>query len=194
MKKISLILLTVCLLLLCSCGESKTQAPTVNPDEPYATVNGETITVEEIEYFKKRDRSDIINEFSAEYNITDFATFWDTMYDGSTTPTDALQKRALEDAVSAKVKLVEMKKQGIYDDITFNGLQSRAEEYNESHKNQPATVGVNSIDLTSFYTYYLETGEMELKNRLEMEQDEFEKYLEDLISDAETQMISEKQN
>lgn len=169
MKKFSVIiyLLSAVVLLLCSCGNNAEQTeaePTTDGNSVYCTVNGEEIACSEIAYFKKRDRADIINEFSANYGVTDFSAFWETEYDGIT-PAQALEDRALEDAVSAKIRFVLMRENGIYADISYAGLQALAQEYNDTHEGK-TTVGLTSIDLNTFYTYYLDNGEMELKNVL----------------------------
>ena len=74
-----------CFLLLLSlfagCGKQKPA-----PNNIVAYINGEAITAREIDYFKTRDRADIINAFSEQYGVTDFSDFWDKDFDG-TTPT-----------------------------------------------------------------------------------------------------------
>lgn len=153
-----------CLLLLLSffagCGKQKPA-----PNNIVAYINGEAITAREIDYFKTRDRADIINAFSEQYGVTDFSDFWDRDFDG-TTPTQALEEKAFEDACDAKIRLVLMREKGVYEDISFEGLEAKALAYNDAHKNQKNTVGVQSIDMQQFYTYYISTGEMTLKNIL----------------------------
>lgn len=168
MKKIGIIALLLILVLLCSCGkaeEAKSESTTPEADAVYALVNGEEITFAETEYFKTRYKSDIINDYAEKYGVEDFADFWDKDFDG-TTPAQALEKRAFDEAVSAKIKLVLMRENGIYEDISFAALKQKALDYNAQHKNKGADVGIKTVDLNSFYTYYISTGEMELKNRL----------------------------
>ncbi|HBL41295.1 MAG TPA: hypothetical protein DDY98_06935 [Ruminococcaceae bacterium] len=152
----------ILLLLICACG----QKPSVSAPEAtvLATVNGEALTQTEVDYFTKRSRSDIINQYAEAYGITDFSNFWATEY-GGTTPTQALRELAFSQAVQAKIELLLLKQNGIYEDISFQALHDKAVEYNQTHQNKTA-VGLTEIDLDNFYTYYLETGKMELKNRL----------------------------
>lgn len=156
--------ISVCLLLLLNvlvgCGKQASPAQTV-----VATINGETITDREISYFKTRNRTRIINQFAEQYAVTDFSDFWDKSFDG-VTPRQALEQQAFEDACSAKIRLLLMRDKGVYDDISFTALENKAKAYNAAHENQKNTVGVRTIDLTTFYTYYLSTGEMTLKNLL----------------------------
>lgn len=163
MKRIIFIILSAAVfLLLVSCGKtgSESEAPAVT-----ATVNGETITAEETEYFSSRYRGQIINEYSEKYGVTDFSEFWDKEFDGKT-PRRALEECALEQAIDAKIKLVLMRENGIYDDISFSALKAKAEKYNREHENQKGNVGLNTVNMASFYTYYISNGEMELKNIL----------------------------
>ena len=167
------ILMSVCLF---SCGkEEKT-------DEVYATVNGEEIMSREIEYFSSKERANVIGEYMQKYDITIAEDFWSQEYDGKT-PQQELDRRALEKAVEAKIKLVQMKEQGIYDDISYNGLYRRAVEFNKKNENAQGVVGVKTIDLEQFYTYYISTGEMELENllsesKLKPSDEEVSKYAE----------------
>ena len=164
MKKLSLILLAA-LFILCfaACGEKAPEAP--DTDAVRATVNGEAVTAEEIDYFKSRCRADIINDFAEKYGVKDFSDFWERDFDG-TTPSAELEKAALSQAAEAKIKLVMMRENGVYDDISFAGLKKKAEQYNLEHENVQGSVGITSIDMSGFYTYYVSTGEMELKNIL----------------------------
>lgn len=163
MKRIVTILLSAAVFLLpVGCGKtgSKSETPAV-----IALVNGEAITEEETAYFSTRYKGQIINKYSEKYGITDFSEFWDKEFDGKT-PRQALDEYALEQAIEAKIKLVFMRENGIYDDISYSALKTMAEEYNREHENQKGNVGLNSINMASFYTYYISNGEMELKNIL----------------------------
>ena len=153
-------------MMLCSCTQQEQPEPTTVPaNQCVATVNGEQIMSEEIEYFKTRYRSDIINEYAEKYGVTDFSDFWDKSFDGKT-PTQSLEETALRHATEAKIKLVLMRENGIYDDVSYAGLKAKAEKYNAEHENQQGNVGLKTVDISSFYTYYVSTGEMELKNIL----------------------------
>ena len=162
MKKFISVILLAAVFLLVSCGKAESKK-----DEPAvcAAVNGEAITVEEKEYFSSRYRAQIINDYSEKYGIKDFSEFWDTEFDGKT-PRQALDEYALKQAAEAKIKLVLMRENGIYDDISFSALKAKAEKYNREHENQKGNVGLNTVNMASFYTYYISNGEMELKNIL----------------------------
>ena len=162
MKKTAFVFLFIVFaFLLASC--SKENAEPQKKD--YAVVNGETVTADEMDYFRGRNRAVIINEYAEKYGVTDFSDFWDKDFDGST-PSQILEDRAFEQAVEAKIKLVMMRDKEIYDDISFSGLKERAEKYNEEHKNAVGNVGIKTVDMNGFYTYYISTGEMKLKNSL----------------------------
>lgn len=171
----------------CACSDEKS-ASIDKENTVYATVNGEELTTEEIDYFKGRCKAEVINEYAEKYNITDFSEFWDKEFDG-TTPAEYLEKKAFECAVQAKVKLILMKENGIYEDISYSALRKKAQDYNDSNKNKKGNVGLNSISIDGFYTYYISNGEMKLKNILSekenMTNEEYEMYIGNLTDKAE---------
>ena len=59
-----------------------------------------------------------------------------------------------------------MRENGIYEDISFDALEAKAQAYNAEHKDQKNVVGINTIDLSQFYSYYISTGEMTFKTTL----------------------------
>ena len=151
-----LILISVFLFLLCSCAEDEA-VTTV------AVVNGETVTQEEFDYFKARKRADVINYYISEFNAKVDEDFWQTDFNGIT-PEKDLEDRAISECVKAKIQLVLCRENGIYDDISFGGLRQRAENFNSQDKS--GAIGLKTIETDTFYTYYIDTGVMELKNIL----------------------------
>lgn len=151
-----LILISVVLFLLCSCAEDEA-VTTV------AVVNGETVTQEEFDYFKARKRADVINYYISEFNAKVDEDFWQTDFNGIT-PEKDLEGRAISECIKAKVQLVLCRENGIYDDISFVGLRQRAENFNSQDKS--GAIGLKTIEIDTFYTYYIETGVIELKNIL----------------------------
>ncbi len=171
MKKISLFLIAAALLFLCSCSEKTAE------NSVYAYVNSQEITQKEFDFFLSRSRADIMREFSQEYNISDFSDFWSTEY-GGITPQQALEKRALENAAQAKVKFIEMQKYGIYDGVSWEYFENKAAEYNKSRSTEKG-VGLSSVDMTRFYTYYLSLGEIELRKLVEKDgKTDYDEYIE----------------
>lgn len=154
--RIILILISVVLFLLCSCAEDEA-VTTV------AVVNGETVTQEEFDYFKARKRADVIKYYISEFNAKVDEAFWQTDFNGIT-PEKDLEDRAFSECVKAKIQLVLCRENGIYDDISFVGLRQRAENFNSQDKS--GAIGLKTIETDTFYTYYIETGVIELKNIL----------------------------
>ena len=81
-----LILISVFLLFLCSCTEDEA-VTTV------AVVNGETVTQEEFDYFKARQRANVINYYISEFNAKVDEDFWQKDFNGIT------PEKALENAL-----------------------------------------------------------------------------------------------
>ena len=182
MKRIikPLLILLTGMLLLVSCAKKST-------DTVYARVNGTAVSQREYDFFVSRTRAEVMSEYSQKYDISSYTDFWQTEFDGKT-PSSVLSERALEKAAKAKVLFIEMKDRGIYDDVTWDYFEALAEKYNEEHKNQK-TVGLKSIDMSKFYIYYLSTGEIELRNRLEKEGiTDYDGYISSLYADMKIEM------
>ncbi len=147
------------LLIFASCSKKSERVVRV-----YGYVNGEAVLQDEVEYFMKRNKAEIIKYYSEKYGVTDYSDFWDKEFDGKT-PHDMLTEISFRDACEYKTVFMLMKEKHIYKDISFLGLKEEALKYNQKHISEKA-VGANTIDTESFYTYYFQTGEIELKNQL----------------------------
>ncbi len=182
---------TVCLilsfLLMCvfsSCEKEKSEQ---SGEKIVYTVNEEGITQNEIDYFKNRLRASVLNEFMSKYSVEYTDAFWQTEFDGIT-PLQVLEERSLEESAMARLQLSLMEDEGIYDDSSFSALYEKAEMFNRENENKSGVVGLKSIDMSQFYTYYLENGIMELKNiyikgKLKPTDDEIEKEKNEVISE-----------
>ena len=163
MKKSSVILTLLCVcLMLCAC--TKTEAEKEITDA-VATVNGESIAPEELEYFKGKLKAQILNDYMEKYSIEYVPDFWNRDFDGKT-PQQALDEQALEKCVMAKLQFVLMRDKGIYTDISYQGLYNKAIAFNEENSGKEGVVGLKSIKMEQFYSYYLDNGIMELRNVL----------------------------
>ena len=160
MKKLLCILLSAFLLLLVSSCSDKQKAAEKNA---VATVNGEAITQDEYEYFRKKYKSQVLNECLEKFDVEYTEAFWKTEFDGIT-PEEILHDRIIKECVMAKIQLLLMKEEGIFEDVSFAGLKLKAETFNSENENKEGVVGIKSIQMSQFYSYYLQTGIMELQN------------------------------
>ncbi len=169
MKRLLALLISAFFALsFCACTKKEENKP-IEQIIPDLTVNGERVIEEEYKYFYEITRSEIITDYAQKYEITDFYGFWEKEFDGKT-PTAELEERTIRKCVRAKIELNLCKDNGIYDDISFDGLKAKAEQFNAENKNKSGVVGLKSISMNTFYTYYIDTGVMELKNRLEKDE------------------------
>lgn len=154
------VLLTVFLMVFwfASCTEEKTAE-----NEVVVTVNGEAVTQQEIDYFKGKFKAEVLNDYIEKYSVEYTEDFWQTEFDGKT-PEDTLYEKAFEESIMVKLQFAAMREEGIYDDITFEGLREKAESFNAENENKEGVVGIKSIKMSQFYTYYFQNGVMELKN------------------------------
>lgn len=128
-----------------------------------AYVNSEPVTEEEFEYFREKCKSEVLNDCLEKFSVRYTDDFWQTEFDG-VTPEEILYERALSECVRAKIQFLLMKEEGIYEDITFAALKEKAEKFNEENAGKEGVVGIKSIPMNQFYSYYLQTGVMELQN------------------------------
>ncbi len=155
---VALSLLLIFFITSCSAEKKETEK-----ESCVATVNGEPITTEEYEYFRKKYKSQVLNECLSKYGKEYSEEFWQTEIDG-VTPEKILHDRVIEECVMAKIQFLLMKEEGIYEDISFEGLKLKAEKFNSENENKEGVVGIKSIGMSQFYSYYLQTGIMELQN------------------------------
>ena len=157
-KILSAFLLAVTVLTLFACTKKEDAGKTA-----LFTVNGEVVTQAEIDYFKGKLRAEVLNDYIEKYNIEYTENFWQTEIDGKT-PEETLNELAREESIMAKIQFVLMREEGIYDDITYEGLYKKAEAFNNENASKQGVVGIKSIKMSQFYSYYLQNGIMELKN------------------------------
>lgn len=126
-------------------------------------VNGEAVTEEELDYFTEKYKAETINTFIDEYDAEYTEKFWQTEFEGKT-PQEALDEKAKEECIKAKIQFSLMREEKIYADTTYEALRKKAESFNKDNENAKGTVGIKSINMSEFYSYYLENGIMELKS------------------------------
>ncbi len=163
-----LICVSICFALLfsfssCSASTEK-EKPKGEESDAFFSVNGEEITADELDFFRSRLRSRVISDFARRFEINDFSTFWESEFGGES-PKEKLETLALEEAAKAKLTLILCRENGIYDEISWSALKEKAEKYNAEHKN--GGVGLKSIDMETFYLYYVENGKIELEKYID---------------------------
>lgn len=185
MKKVlSVFLLIITAFSLFSCAKQEDVTK-----QAVLTVNGEVITQAEIDYFKGKLRAEVLNDYLEKYSVQYNENFWQTTFDGKT-PEQALEEKAREESIMAKIQLILMREEGIYDDITYEGLYKKAEAFNNENADKQGVVGIKTIKMSQFYSYYLQNGIMELKNiyaegKLKPTQEEIDKKILDLSDELE---------
>ena len=148
------------LMLLYGCSEDNTKAE----GDVVFYVNGDEVTQAELTYFENSLRAEVMSYFVSEYSAEYSEDFWTCEYNGKT-PYAELRSRAIEKCTDAKLRLALCREYGIYTDISFAALRQKAEQFNLSAEDSTGP-GITKINMNSFYTYYLETGELELVNRM----------------------------
>ena len=159
-------------------------------------VNGEAVTQEEVDYFKGKLKAEVLNNYIEKYSVEYTEDFWETEFEGLT-PQEVLDEMALEESIMAKIQFVLMREEGIYDDISFEALRQKAETFNAENENKEGVVGIKSIQLSQFYTYYLQNGKMELQNiysegKLVPTEEEIKEKTDELMAQVNSSDVSEQ--
>lgn len=187
-KKASIYAITfIMILCLCACSAKTVEnVQTVKNDA--GSVNGEIITSDELNYYIMQLRTSVINKYVNDYGITYSDNFWNEEVSGVSAQ-EYLKNLAFDECVKSKIQLTKCKEYDIFDDISFSALKAKAEKINADNAGKK-TVGISSIDMNVFYTYYVETGALKLKNVLvengtiEKESD-YDDYIASLIKSAD---------
>lgn len=159
MNRICITITLFCMLIiLCACKQ-------INESIAVATINGESITAGELDYFKGKLKAQVLNDYLEEYSMKYTPDFWSREFDGKT-PEQALKKQALDKCFLAKLQFVMMRENGIYTDISYQGLYKKAIAFNKTNTYKEGVVGLKTIKMSQFYSYYLDNGAMELRNIL----------------------------
>lgn len=176
---------------LCACsGQDNKPEQSVSTDA--GEVNGEVITADELDYFIGRLRTNVITMYVNDYGVEYSDGFWTEEVSGIT-PQKYLKNAAFDECVRAKIQLIKCREYGIYDNISFSALKEKAEKFNNDNEGKK-TVGISSIDMNVFYTYYIETGALALKNKLKddgvIEKDsDYESYIDLLVNSAKIKRL-----
>ncbi len=161
MRKIIIPFLLI--LTLCSCASRYPGQTFPEIEYPEATINGETVTYSELEYFEEQHKSEVMSKFILEYNAIPDDDFWDTPINGET-PRKYLYNLCKEKILKAKIQLILCRENNIYEDISIDYFYQLKEQHNKTFKNNE-TIGISQIPVL-YYDYYIDNGVMDLKNIL----------------------------
>ena len=188
-KKITALAAVVLLIFaMCACSQQKSESGQ-KTDTDAGEVNGEVITADELNYFIIKLRTNVITKYVNDYGVEYSDGFWNEEVSGIS-PQKYLENEAFDECVRAKIQLIKCREYGIYDDISFSALKAKAEKFNKDNEGKK-TVGIQSIDMNVFYTYYIENGALALKNKLTedgaIEKDsDYDGYIDGIVKEAKT--------
>jgi PPIC-type PPIASE domain. len=118
-------------MLLAAAGFAFASALRYQKENSYAAlVNGEPISVRELEHRMQADRSQVVQYFREKYNAEDNAGFWEKSYNGET-PLDTLRKKALDECVKIKVQQILAQKKGIIKGISYSAFLKELDKENK---------------------------------------------------------------
>ncbi|KPV57646.1 peptidylprolyl isomerase [Paenibacillus sp. A3] len=141
-----------------------------NEEDVIATVNGSPIHVEEFQRAIRLNKSAIMNYFRDQHHADQSETFWTTSFDGEI-PIEMLKKKALDDCVRLKVRLLQAKDLGILQDISYPGFLRQLQQENhrraEAIKNRQVVYGPERYDEDTYLEYLLTNSTLAVKQHLQ---------------------------
>lgn len=171
MKKLRIGLL-ICLSLALLSGAAVTGAKMIETKHAYMTINGDSVSEEELRFYMTASRADAISRFAPEAAAGMDKTFWKTAQNG-VTPAEYLTEAAVESLRNDRALFAECEKRGLCEKLDYATIvrQMNAENAlrSEKRKNGEPVYGVTSYTVTTYYDYLKSNLKIALREALEGE-------------------------
>lgn len=194
MNKLRVIVLTIGLvfitnIILFGCSGNK--------DSSIAVINGENISLNLLKHYVLKNRAAVINQFTKKYKVTDYTNFWYSSYGNQEVPAQILKDNSLQDCISTSIQLILAKKQGVLNDISYEGFLKKWQESNKLRKQEvlekKTIYGPVEFNESSYFEYLFSLTVLELKKILcSKEFDTTEKNMKDFYERNKLKMYSKK--
>jgi hypothetical protein len=168
-KKVCMMALTILALLsnlMCKRFEDINNYPYV------ATINNEPISVKEFKEFLNKNRSQIYDYFSHNYEIKDIQNFWNTNFNGEI-PGEIIKQKTIEQCSKVKIQQLLAKKYDLVKDISYSAFLKDFERENELRKQgnegKKVTYGLSEFNELTYFNYNLSIMVIQLKEKLAKE-------------------------
>lgn len=171
MKKLRIGLL-VCLSLALLSGVAVMGAKMIETKHAYITIDGDSVSEEELRFYMTASRADTISRFAPEAAAGIDKAFWETGQNG-VTPAEYLTEAAVESLQNDRALFAECEKRGLCERLDYAVIirQMNAEnaQRSEKRKNGEPVYGVTSYTVTTYYDYLKSNLKLALREALESE-------------------------
>lgn len=171
MKKIRIGII-VCILLAVLSGAAAAGAKMLETKNAYLTINNDSVSNDELEFYMTASRADAILRFSSDISSSADEGFWETEQNG-TTPSEYLAEIAVENLKKDRALFVECEKRGLCEKLSYEKIIKKMNAENalrsEKLKKGEPVYGVTEYTAASYYDYLKSNLQIALREKLENE-------------------------
>ncbi len=171
MKKIRIGII-ICVSLAVLSGAAVAGAKMLETKNAYLTINNDSVSKDELEFYMKASRSDVILRFTSDTLSNADKDFWETEQNGIT-PAEYLLEIAVENLKNDRALFAECEERGLCEKLSYEKIikQMNAENATRAKKlkNGEPVYGVTEYTVVSYYDYLKSNLQIALREKLENE-------------------------
>lgn len=171
MKKIRIGII-ICVSLAVLSGAAVAGAKMLETKNAYLTINNNSVSKDELEFYMKASRSDAILRFTSDASSSADKDFWETEQNGIT-PAEYLLEIAVENLKNDRALFTECEERGLCEKLSYEKIIKQMNAENASRakklKNGEPVYGVTEYTVVSYYDYLKSNLQIALREKLENE-------------------------
>lgn len=171
MKKIRIGII-ICVSLAVLSGAAVAGAKMLETKNAYLTINNNSVSKDELEFYMKASRSDAILRFTSDASSSADKDFWETEQNGIT-PAEYLLEIAVECLKNDRALFTECEGRGLCEKLSYEKIIKQMNAENASRaeklKNGEPVYGVTEYTVVSYYDYLKSNLQIALREKLENE-------------------------
>lgn len=171
MKKIKTVIIA-CISIVVLSGAAVAGVKMLETKNAYLTINNDSVSKDELEFYMKASRSDAILRFTSDALSSADKDFWETEQNGIT-PAEYLLEIAVENLKNDRALFAECEERGLCEKLSYEKIIKLMNAENASRakklKNGEPVYGVTEYTVVSYYDYLKSNLQIALREKLENE-------------------------
>ena len=171
MKKIKTVIIA-CISIVVLSGAAVAGVKMLETKNAYLTINNDSVSKDELEFYMKASRSDVILRFTSDASSSADKDFWETEQNGIT-PAEYLLEIAVENLKNDRALFAECEERGLCEKLSYEKIIKQMNAENASRakklKNGEPVYGVTEYTVVSYYDYLKSNLQIALREKLENE-------------------------
>ena len=171
MKKIKTVIIA-CISIVVLSGAAVAGVKMLETKNAYLTINNDSVSKDELEFYMKASRSDAILRFTSDALSSADKDFWETEQNGIT-PAEYLLEIAVENLKNDRALFAECEERGLCEKLSYEKIIKQMNAENASRakklKNGEPVYGVTEYTVVSYYDYLKSNLQIALREKLENE-------------------------